>query len=61
MVTEWVVIAVRESSRLSVLIFKPSETSWETNRLDGYKAGLINFGYITHAVLSMDDVVEAMQ
>lgn len=28
---------------------------------DGYKAALINFGYIANAVLSTDDVVEAMQ
>jgi nicotinamidase-related amidase len=28
---------------------------------DGYKAALINFGYIANAVLSTDDVVLAMQ
>jgi nicotinamidase-related amidase len=27
---------------------------------DGYKAALINFGYLANAVLSTDDVVEAM-
>ena len=27
---------------------------------DGYKAALINFGYIANAVLSTDDVVAAM-
>ncbi|MBC7971869.1 MAG: cysteine hydrolase, partial [Verrucomicrobia bacterium] len=28
---------------------------------DGYKAALINFGFIANAVLSTDDVVAAMQ
>jgi nicotinamidase-related amidase len=28
---------------------------------DGYKAALINFGYIANAVLSTDEVVAAMQ
>jgi nicotinamidase-related amidase len=28
---------------------------------DGYKAALINFGYVANAVLSTDDVVVAMQ
>ena len=28
---------------------------------DGYKAALINFGYVANAVLSTDEVVEAMQ
>ncbi len=27
---------------------------------DGYKAALVNFGYIANAVLSTDEVVEAM-
>jgi nicotinamidase-related amidase len=27
---------------------------------DGYQAALINFGYVANAVLSTDDVVEAM-
>ncbi len=27
---------------------------------DGYKAALINFGYVANAVLSTDDVVAAM-
>jgi nicotinamidase-related amidase len=28
---------------------------------DGYKAALINFGYLANAVLSTNEVVEAMQ
>jgi len=28
---------------------------------DGYKAALINFGYIANAVLSTDEAVEAME
>ena len=30
------------------------------SRVDGYQAALVNFAFLAHAVLSTDDVIEAM-
>ena len=44
-----------------VLVVKDSTAAPRHPELgDGYKAALINFGYITNVVLSTDDVVAAM-
>jgi hypothetical protein len=44
-----------------VLVIKDATAAPQHPELgDGYKAALINFGYIANAVLSTDEVVTAM-
>jgi nicotinamidase-related amidase len=45
-----------------VLVVKDATAAPQHPELgDGYKAALINYGYIANAVLSTDEVVDAMQ